>query len=71
MTLNQHQHHPKHIFGADEHLVCPQCGAEMYVSSRAPHPMYGNTLDIQTLSCRSCNYEETRNAGQSGETYRC
>jgi hypothetical protein len=69
MTLNQHQYQPKHIFGADERLDCPQC--EMFVSRRTPHPMYGNTLEIQMFSCRSCNHEEIRNAGQSGETYRC
>ena len=38
----------------------------MYVIRRTPHPLYGNTYELQTFKCRTCGDEIERSADQSG-----
>jgi C4-type Zn-finger protein len=61
----------KRSFAADDHPSCPQCGKEMYLSRRSPHPRHGSGFELQTFSCNACNYEEERSVEQGGAAYRC
>jgi C4-type Zn-finger protein len=51
-------------FEADDRPDCPKCGYEMYVSRRTLHPRLGHQFELQTFSCKACEYEEERIANQ-------
>jgi hypothetical protein len=53
-------------FGAHHGPTCPACTRMMYVTRRTPHPLYGNTYELQTFKCRTCGDEIERSADQSG-----
>jgi hypothetical protein len=53
-------------FGAQHGPICPTCKKSMYVTRRTPHPLYGNTYELQTFECRTCNFEIQRSADRSG-----
>jgi hypothetical protein len=40
-------------FGAHDGPTCPACICAMYVTRRAPHPLYGSTYELQTFECRT------------------
>jgi hypothetical protein len=54
-------------FGADENPVCPECKSRMFLTRRAPHPIYGIEFEKQTFECRACRYEIQRSADRLGE----
>jgi hypothetical protein len=53
-------------FGAHQGPTCPACTRSMYVTRRMPHPLYGNTYELQTFKCGTCGNEIERSADQSG-----
>jgi hypothetical protein len=53
-------------FGADQSLVCPECGKSMYVTRRSPDPNLGYAYERQTFSCDECDYEMERSADADG-----
>ena len=53
-------------FGAHLGPTCPACTRTMHVTRRAPHPVYGNTYELQTFKCRTCGDEIKRSADRSG-----
>lgn len=52
--------------GAHQGPTCPSCTRTMYVTRRTPHPIYGDTYELQTFECRTCGYEAERSADRSG-----
>jgi hypothetical protein len=53
-------------FGAHDGPTCPACLKVMYITRRTPHPLYGNTYELQTFECRTCRAEIERSADRSG-----
>jgi C4-type Zn-finger protein len=60
---------PSHDFGADDRLPCPECGGEMSLTHRSPHPDYGVEYEAQTFTCSTCLYELERTVNSAGEPY--
>jgi hypothetical protein len=56
----------KNRFGAHEGPKCSLCNRTMCVTRRTPHPIYGDTYELQTFECRTCGYEIERSADRSG-----
>jgi predicted RNA-binding Zn-ribbon protein involved in translation (DUF1610 family) len=50
-------------FGADQSLVCPECGKSMHVTRRSPDADLG-----QIFSCDECDYELERTADADGNS---
>jgi len=57
---------PKRTFGADDVLICPECGANMHLSRRGPHAEHGKGHERQTFTCARCDYTIERNADEGG-----
>ena len=53
-------------FGAHEGPTCPACARTMNVIRRTPHPIYGDTYELQTFECRTCKLEIERSADRNG-----
>jgi hypothetical protein len=53
-------------FGAHNGPICPTCNRQMIVNRRTPHPLYGNTYELQTFECRTCPKEIERSADRAG-----
>jgi hypothetical protein len=53
-------------FGAHDGPTCLSCAGTMVITRRTPHPIYGNTYELQTFGCRTCGCEVQRSADRSG-----
>jgi hypothetical protein len=53
-------------FGVHSEPVCAQCGWQMCLTRRSPHPLYGNAYEQQTFECRACKLEVERSADGNG-----
>jgi hypothetical protein len=53
-------------FGSHQGPTCPACERIMNVIRRTPHPIYGDTYELQTFECRTCKFETERSADRSG-----
>jgi hypothetical protein len=53
-------------FGSHQVPTCPACKRIMNVIRRTPHPIYGDTYELQTFECRTCKFETERSADSSG-----
>jgi hypothetical protein len=56
-------------FGAGDRPPCPECGGEMLLTHRSPHPDYGVEYEAQTFTCSTCLYELKRSVNRAGEPY--
>jgi hypothetical protein len=54
-------------FGATDHPVCPKCQNLMRLTRRAPHPVRGYSVELQTFTCRVCQHEVERDTDRLGE----
>jgi hypothetical protein len=63
--LTQRQSNPR--FGADDRLVCPECGRTMLLTRRGPDPEYGVAYERQKLTCIVCEHELERSADIDGD----
>jgi hypothetical protein len=52
--------------GAHQGPTCPACARTMNVTRRTPHPIYGDTYELQTFECRTCKLEIERSADRIG-----
>jgi hypothetical protein len=53
-------------FDAHDGPICPACKRQMLINRRSPHPLYGNTYELQTFECRTCPNEIERSADRAG-----
>jgi hypothetical protein len=54
-------------FGIHDTRTCTECKNVMRITRRAPHPIYGLALELQTFTCRICKHESKRSADVAGE----
>jgi hypothetical protein len=53
-------------FGAEQNLVCPECGKSVHVTRRSPDTDLGEAYERQTFSCDECDYELERTVDADG-----
>jgi uncharacterized protein YbaR (Trm112 family) len=53
-------------FGSTDTLTCPECKNRMYLTRRAPHPVYGHDFELQTFTCGDCQHQNLRSADTFG-----
>ena len=55
-------------FGATDSLICPKCKKHlMSLTRRTPHRVRGHDFEMQTFTCRVCQYEIERDADRMGQ----
>jgi hypothetical protein len=53
-------------FGANNGPICAKCNRLMHIARRSPHPIYGNSYEMQIFECRNCKIEIERSADEDG-----
>ena len=54
-------------FGVTDTPPCPNCKNPMRLSRRTPHSKLGYAFELQTFTCRVCQYEIERSADELGD----
>ena len=54
-------------FGATDNPICPKCRNLMRLTRRSPHPIRGYVFELQTFTCRVCQFEIQRDADCLGK----
>jgi hypothetical protein len=55
-------------FGKNDLLTCPECGKEMRLIRRSPHPVHGEAYEAQIFACDD-GHEITRSADMKGDPH--
>jgi hypothetical protein len=56
-------------FGGGDRPPCSECGGEMFLTHRGPHPDYGVDYEAQTFTCSTCLYKLERTVNRAGELH--
>jgi hypothetical protein len=55
------------LVGADDKVICLNCGNPMRLRNRGPDPAYGLRYERQTFTCAICDFRVERSVDTEGK----